>query len=217
MTTDVQVRGRAAHSAVLRELLSLWDEARRADGRAITQKRLARIGGIGPSTLYGWLSGRSVPREVDRLTLVAGELARAAGRPVRPSSYWAALLEADRDRVRIPRQQVEDPSGGPGDPGDPVGAAPCHAVRRVVAVRGTAAVRAADGAPRRIRSTVVAGAGGSVRPGAGPGPAGARLVKRYRAAPRPPGPWSTPRWTRCASATLRSCRPRCWRRPPRTT
>jgi len=81
---------------VLRELLLLWEAARRAGGRTITQKRLAQVGGIGPSTLNGWLSGRSVPREIGRLTIVAGELARAAGLPVRQARYWAALLEADR-------------------------------------------------------------------------------------------------------------------------
>ncbi|MFD8480700.1 hypothetical protein [Kitasatospora sp. NPDC059673] len=96
MAVDVRVRGRAAHSAVLRELLLLWEAARRAGGRTITQKHLARLGGIGPSTLNGWLSGRSVPREIDRLTIVAGELARAAGRPVRQARYWAALRDADR-------------------------------------------------------------------------------------------------------------------------
>ncbi|MFJ1790772.1 hypothetical protein [Kitasatospora griseola] len=96
MAVDVRVRGRAAHSLVLRELLLLWEAARRAGGRAITRKRLAGLGGIGPSTLNGWLSGRSVPRDIDRLTIVAGELSRAAGRPVRNAHYWAALMEADR-------------------------------------------------------------------------------------------------------------------------
>ncbi|KIQ62042.1 hypothetical protein TR51_22890 [Kitasatospora griseola] len=92
----MRVRGRAAHSLVLRELLLLWEAARQADGRTITRKRLAWLGGIGPSTLNGWLSGRSVPRDVDRLTVVAGELSRAAGRPVRNARYWAVLMEADR-------------------------------------------------------------------------------------------------------------------------
>ncbi|GLW72299.1 hypothetical protein Kpho02_45980 [Kitasatospora phosalacinea] len=183
MTTDVQARGRAARSAVLRELLLLWDEARRAGGREVTQKRLARIGGIGPSTLHGWLSGRSVPREVDRLTAVAGELARAAGRPVRPASYWAALLEADRLRAPLPRQRAD------GAPGGSAPAAPCPSVRRPAAARGTTVVRATavartgDGTGRRVRSAVV-GTGGTRRAaGGGPGPAGARLVNRYRSAP----------------------------------
>ncbi|KDN85641.1 helix-turn-helix domain-containing protein [Kitasatospora cheerisanensis] len=98
MAADMRVRGRAAHSAVLRELHRLWDAARTTGDRTITQKRLARLGGIGPSTLNGWLTGRSVPRETDRLAVVAEELARAAGRPVRRARYWAALLEADRAR-----------------------------------------------------------------------------------------------------------------------
>ncbi|MFF0391311.1 hypothetical protein ACFYS8_21900 [Kitasatospora sp. NPDC004615] len=96
MAVDVRMRGRAAHSAVLRELLLLWEAARRSGGRTITQKSLARLGGIGLSTLNGWLSGRSVPREIDRLAIVAGELARVAGRPVRRARYWAALRDADR-------------------------------------------------------------------------------------------------------------------------
>ncbi|WP_404869565.1 hypothetical protein ACI1MP_25740 [Kitasatospora griseola] len=96
MAVDVRVRGRVAHSRVLCELLLLWEAARQADGRTITRKRLAGLGGIGPSTLNGWLSGRSVPRDVDRLAIVAGELSRAAGRPVRNARYWAVLMEADR-------------------------------------------------------------------------------------------------------------------------
>ncbi|MFE1320812.1 hypothetical protein [Kitasatospora phosalacinea] len=185
MTTDVQARGRAARSAVLRELLPLWEEARRVGGRTVTQKRLARIGGIGPSTLHGWLSGRSVPREADRLAAVAGELARAAGRPVRPASYWAALLEADRLRAPLPRQRAD------GAPGGPAPLAPCPSVRRSAATRGTTVVRAAtvvrtaDGTGRRVRSTTVTGPGSRTRRAAvgGPAPAGARLVNRYRSAP----------------------------------
>ncbi|QKW19484.1 SEL1-like repeat protein [Kitasatospora sp. NA04385] len=179
MTTDVRGRGRETRSEVLRELLLLWDEARRADGRAVTQKRLARIGGISPSTLHGWLSGRSVPREADRLAAVAGELARVSGRPVRRSAYWSALLEADRSRARIPRQQTGRPSGEPG-PG-----VTCPSVRRPTALRGTAVVRAADGTGRWVRSTVATGTGGGTRRGTGGGPlpAGARLVNRYRTAP----------------------------------
>ncbi len=187
MTTDVQMTGRAARSAVLRELLLLWDEARRAGGRTITQKRLARIGGIGPSTLHGWLSGRSVPREADRLALVAGELARVAGRPVRPARYWAALLEADRLRAQLTQSQTDRPSH------EPAGGPPCQSVRRSVTVRST------EGAGHRVRSTVAVGSGGSIRrstgtgtgmgmgtgagTASGPGPAGTRLVNRYRSAP----------------------------------
>ncbi|MFD7733315.1 hypothetical protein ACFV6F_23350, partial [Kitasatospora phosalacinea] len=159
MTTDVQARGRAARSAVLRELLLLWGEARRVGGRKVTQKRLARIGGIGPSTLHGWLSGRSVPREVDRLTAVAGELARAAGRPVRPASYWAALLEADRLRDQLPRQRAD------GAPDGPAPLAPCPSVRRSAATRGTAVVRAVAVVRARARPG---------RPGRAPPRSGAR-------------------------------------------
>ncbi|MFJ8440541.1 hypothetical protein [Kitasatospora griseola] len=108
MAVDVRVRGRAAHSLVLRELLLLWEAARQAGGPTISRKRLAGLGGIGPSTLNGWLSGRSVPRDIDRLTIVAGELSRAAGRPVRNARYWAALMEADRAH-RSPRAVASGP------------------------------------------------------------------------------------------------------------
>ncbi|WP_282205656.1 hypothetical protein [Kitasatospora fiedleri] len=173
MTTDVQVRGRATRSAVLRELLPLWDEARRTGGRTITQERLARTGGISPSTLRGWLSGRSVPREADRLAAVAGELARAAGRPVRSVRHWSALLEADRLHAQLPRQRNDR------QPPEPAVGAPCPSVRRSVTVRG------AEVAGRRVRSTaaVTVGSGARRAVSSGPVPAGARLVNRYRSAP----------------------------------
>ncbi|MGW4378639.1 hypothetical protein [Kitasatospora sp. NPDC004531] len=130
MAVDVRVRGRAAHSAVLRELLLLWEAARRSGGRTITQKQLARLGGIGPSTLNGWLSGRSLPREIDRLTIVARELSRAAGLPVRRARYWAALLEADR---RGPGARTRSRSGhgqAPNVPPTPAGEGERSAGRR---------------------------------------------------------------------------------------
>ncbi|MFJ1758298.1 hypothetical protein [Kitasatospora sp. NPDC088134] len=127
MAAEVRVRGRAAHSAVLRELLLLWEAARRVGGRTVTQKRLARLGGIGPSTLNGWLAGRSVPRELDRLTAVAGELARAAGRPAHRATYWSALMAADRaddDGADDSGADNDGADDGRRDPGDTdVGAA----------------------------------------------------------------------------------------------
>ncbi|WP_143200230.1 tetratricopeptide repeat protein [Kitasatospora sp. CB01950] len=155
MAVDVRVRGRAAHSVVLRELLLLWQAARQTGGRTITRKHLARLGGINPSTLSGWLSGRSVPREIDRLVIVAGELARAAGLPVRRARYWAALLETDR----------------------------AHRNRRATA-SGRSARRTATGAPP-AGAAPADGSGqptGRRRAGGG-GPAGPRAVHRYSSGP----------------------------------
>ncbi|RKE18988.1 hypothetical protein [Streptomyces sp. TLI_171] len=185
MAADVRVRGRAAHSAVLRELLPLWEAARRVGGRTVTQKRLARLGGIGPSTLNGWLSGRSVPRELDRLTAVAGELARAAGRPVRQAPYWSALMEADRARSESPRSDGAQ-SEGPRPAG-----ADSH---RAPAFDGSKADSPTSDRPRGAerpgehRATPPSSARrppvtGPRRPAGGPAPAGLRLVSRYRSAP----------------------------------
>ncbi|MFD8598843.1 hypothetical protein ACFV1L_27955 [Kitasatospora sp. NPDC059646] len=195
MAADVRVRGRAAHSAVLRELHRLWEAARTTGDRTITQKRLARLGGIGPSTLNGWLTGRSVPRETDRLAVVAGELARAAGRPVRRARYWAALLEADRARqsgsVAVSRRSgrfvaanaVAAPSGGGRPAGcrrasaktaGPAGARLLNRHRSVPA----AASQSLTGCEREIPAASRATEAGSCRRTASPGqdapPAGSR-------------------------------------------
>ncbi|MFJ5923781.1 hypothetical protein ACIQF6_14385 [Kitasatospora sp. NPDC092948] len=156
MAVDVRMRGRAAHSVVLRELLLLWEAAHRAGGRTITRKRLAQVGGIGPSTLNGWLSGRSVPREIGRLTVVAGELARAAGLPVRQDRYWAALLAADRAHR----------SAGAATPGPSV---------RKAATDGPRAAADPTGSGERPS--------GRRQSGDGNGSAGSRLVRRYHAGP----------------------------------
>ncbi|MFJ5232178.1 hypothetical protein ACIQBJ_20050 [Kitasatospora sp. NPDC088391] len=199
MAADVRVRGRAAHSAVLRELLLLWEAARRAGGRTVTQKRFARLGGIGPSTLNGWLSGRSVPRELDRLTAVAGELARAAGRPAHRATYWSALMAADHADPGDTGTGRPDPGrAGAADPDhdpDRSGREPGAANGTASGVRHEAADGTVNGATNAATTSTTSTTSTSANTGAGAAadaghrertgstPAGRRLLSRYRAAP----------------------------------
>jgi hypothetical protein len=82
-------------SRVLAELARLWDRAA-ARGQPITQNQLADATGVPVQTLNGWARGKTLPRQLDKLTAVGDVLADRAGMTPRTQRQWEQLLQADQ-------------------------------------------------------------------------------------------------------------------------
>ncbi|MFI9836305.1 hypothetical protein ACIHFD_04690 [Nonomuraea sp. NPDC051941] len=87
------VTGPHTSSQVLAELARLWDQAAHLAPR--TQKRLAEKSDVPKQTINSWVTGKSLPRDVDQLARVGDVLAHWAGETSPTQRDWDKRLQAD--------------------------------------------------------------------------------------------------------------------------